>query len=99
MKTGYIVADVPGYISWQSKPALMPVALGHRFEKILIKLSLILQGPPPAIEIHVVGMNVHLRHAAVLGHPIKLAFPYVNRGYFKHKGQGRIMWHRVWKFH
>src|SRR2546426_12570242 len=60
-KSRFMLADVFRYVARQSKPTLTPVTVGNVFEKVLIQLGSVFRGTPPAIEIHVVGMNDHQR--------------------------------------
>ena len=80
-----MLADVFRYVSWQGEPTLTPVTVVNVFEKVPIKRCTILRWAPPSIEAHVVGMNIDQRQPAVCRHPIKLAYPRVNRRFLEQK--------------
>ena len=88
-----------GNFSRQSGPIGAFIFLAHIAKKILVDGDWIFVPIPLALETHVIGVGIQQCHAAMLGNPIKLAFPNVYVLFAKNPEKSEILNQRVRKLH
>src|SRR6266404_10004946 len=64
-----------GHLARQGMPEFSSVALGDESEKVLVVEGRVFPRLFRAFEIHIVGMDVDQRHAALVSDPFQLFFP------------------------